>query len=158
MENKTNKINELLKLIIVPMMALMTGIASQDQFIEWLSSIVGIVTAVPIIVEWMKVTWNFSDKKFWRFYIAQWATFGVSIAMVYLSWLLRYGFTDLTLSFLTLLKLLIAGLLIGFAASNSWFKIEWVQLALARLFDRLDKVKKLEEARALRKEADKLVK
>ena len=145
-----NKQQEFFKLIIVPLLAVVTGIASNDQIIEWFSSIVGIVTGIPIIVEWMKVQWNFSDKKFWKFYLAQWATYGVAIVMVYVSWIFRFGFEYLTLSFLTILKLLIAGVILGFASSNAWFKIEWVQIALARLFDRFDKIEQLNRIKNLK--------
>ena len=156
--NKVNRSNEFLKLIIIPLLSLLTGIASQDQFVEWLSSIVGIITAVPIIVEWLKVWRGFADKKFWGIYVARWATYGVAIVLVYLSWILRLGFEELTLSLWTIIKLLIAGLIIGFASSYAWFKVEWVQLALARLFDRIDKIQKLEEAKKLRQKADDMVK
>ena len=149
-----NKQQEFFKLFLVPLLAIITGIASENQLIEWFSSIAGIITGIPIIVEWMKVKWNFADKKFWKFYVSQWASYGVAVVMVYSSWAFRLGMEELTLSLLTIIKLLGAGLLLGFASSQAWFKLEWVQLALARLFGRLEKIQQINRINFLKKKLE----
>jgi hypothetical protein len=137
---KNEQIKSLLKLLIPPVAAfLVAGIADAGTFVEKMASFAGIATLVPIIVEALKVQWNFADKVFWGMKVSRWVSWLLSLALVYISHAIGWAFVDFGG-----LGLLIYGIGAGLV-SNGYFTIEQVQLFLAILTGNTTKLNKLQK-------------
>lgn len=150
------QLKALLKTLAIPVIMLLAGIGTSSTWLEWLASVVGIITVVPLLVEAAKVQFELSGKKWWFMSASRWLTFGFSIILVYVSYYLDFGIQlwllDLGLPVIGWLQLLVFGFMIGLTA-NGWFKIEWIEYALAIIFKREEKIIRLNQIRELKKAA-----
>ena len=130
---------EWIRLALPVAVSLFLGIVTQNQFIEGLATLAGIVTLVPIFVEWAKTQWNLSGKK-WLFGWAasRWISWLLSIGFVVLSWAVGFGFGAMPWY-----KALTFGVGAGLV-SNGYFTLEQIQTMLAIVFGRTDKLQTLE--------------
>ena len=136
------QMKEYLKLFLPIAISVIFYNVTASQFVEWMSTTMGIAFFVPIVVEHLKAQFGFEGKE-WKFIItakaARWVTWGLCLISIALSHYIGWGFQSMAL-----LPLFGNVLIAGFFA-NGYYKYEWVQKALAIITDNLDKLKELIE-------------
>jgi hypothetical protein len=139
---KREQIRELARLLIAPAIAAFFGVFTAAQFIEWMATAFGIATLVPIIVEQLKVMYDLEGKVWKILFIkkvkaARFLTWTFCIVGIVLSHWLGWGFQNIGIW-----SLVWNGLICLFIA-NGYYKLTWVQVALAKLTENLEKLKEL---------------
>jgi hypothetical protein len=137
---------EWIKLMLPIAVSVVIGVVTQSQFVEGLATLAGVVFLVPVFVEYLKEKFDLSGKK-WLFGWAasRWVSWGLSIGLVVLSWAVGFGFETMGIW-----KALVYGVAVGLV-SNGYFTLEQIQLILAIVFEREDKVNRINEIIALKK-------
>jgi hypothetical protein len=136
---------EWIRLLLPPAIAAFVGVITESQFVESLATLGGIVTLVPILVEWVKQKYSLSGKK-WLFgwSASKWVSWGLAIGLIYLSWAVGFGFETMTW-----IKAGVYGIGAGLV-SNGYFTLEQVQFFLAIVFGRQDKIDKINAINAIK--------
>lgn len=131
------ELRDLLLLPFLGVIAAITGIYTGERWLELIGTGAGISTLVPIIVEWAKVQWNFAGKT-WLFGYptSRWVTWLFSFIFVYVAYWLEI------FEAMGWIKAGVYALGVGLVA-NRYFHWSHIELFLAILFNREEKVAKL---------------
>jgi hypothetical protein len=121
-------LKSLIKTLFAPIVAFITAIVSPDEVISLMSTIAGIFTLVPFVVEPIK---NWLNTEGWTTKLG--VVLPVSLVLTHASWWLQYGFYEYTVIHTLLIS---AGITV---ASWGYFSIEQVKAALNFLFQYLKK-------------------